>query len=56
MWRFWVKIGQKVAIFNKNCGGAKSGDFWEFLWRSAQKLSGNTVKLSVFITQQQNKA
>ena len=26
MWRFGVNIGQKVAIFNKNCGGAKSGD------------------------------
>ena len=37
MSRFWVKIGQKVAIFNKNFGGAKSGDFWEFLWPFGQK-------------------
>ena len=42
MWRYWVSTEQIVAIFNKNCGGAKSGDFWEFLWRYGQKSSRNT--------------
>ena len=46
MWQFWGKIGQKVAITNKNSGGAKSGDSWEFLWRSGQKPSGNTAQNS----------
>jgi len=51
MWRLWVKIGQKVAIFYKNCGGAKSGDlaknYLETLYFVVEGPEGKTLRASV---------